>query len=69
MRQDFSSLTNGSFTSPSVGTKLALSDSTTIRANYIRNFQAPNLFKLYANRDTDVGNPNFKPVKGDNYDK
>ncbi|MGI2905160.1 TonB-dependent receptor plug domain-containing protein [Tolypothrix sp. VBCCA 56010] len=68
LRQDFNSLTNGSFTSPSVGTKLALSDSTTIRANYIRNFQAPNLFNLYANGGTYVGNPNLKPEKGDSYD-
>ncbi|NEU74626.1 TonB-dependent receptor [Hassallia byssoidea VB512170] len=67
LRQDFSSLTNGSFTSPSVGTKLALSD-TTIRANYIRNFQAPSLFNLYANGGTYVGNPNLKPEKGDSYD-
>lgn len=68
LRQDFNSLTNGSFTSPSVGTKLALSDSTTIRANYIRNFQAPTLFNLYANGGTYVGNPNLKPEKGDSYD-
>lgn len=68
LRQDFNSLTNGSFTSPSVGTKLALSNSTTIRANYIRNFQAPTLFNLYANGGTYVGNPNLKPEKGDSYD-
>lgn len=66
LRQDFSSLTNGSFTSP-FGIKLALSD-TTIRANYIIIFQAPSLFNLYANGGTYVGNPNLKPEKGDSYD-
>lgn len=68
LRQDFSSLTNGSFTSPSVGAKLALTDSTTIRANYIRNFRAPTLFNLYARGSTFVGNPDLKPETGDSYD-
>ncbi|WP_223280236.1 TonB-dependent receptor plug domain-containing protein [Nostoc sp. PA-18-2419] len=68
LRQDFSSLTNGSFTSPSIGTKFALTDSTTLRANYINNFRAPNLFSLYANGSTYVGNPNLRPEKGDSYD-
>jgi vitamin B12 transporter len=67
LRQDFSSLTNGSFTSPSVGAKFALTDSTTLRANYI-NFRAPNLFSLYANGGSYVGNPNLRPEKGDSYD-
>ncbi|MUG92593.1 TonB-dependent receptor [Scytonema sp. UIC 10036] len=68
IRQDFSSLVNGSFTSPSVGAKLALTDSTTIRANYIRNFRAPTLFNLYARGSTFVGNPNLEPEKGNSYD-
>ncbi|MDZ8087095.1 MAG: TonB-dependent receptor [Nostoc sp. DedQUE12b] len=68
LRQDFSSLTNGSFTSPSIGTKFVLTDSTTLRANYIKNFRAPNLFSLYANGGTYVGNPNLRPEKGDSYD-
>lgn len=68
LRQDFSSLTNGSFTSPSVGAKLAITNSTTIRANYIRNFRAPTLLNLYARGSTFVGNPDLKPEKGDSYD-
>jgi vitamin B12 transporter len=68
LRQDFSSLTNGSFTSPSIGAKLALTDSTTLRANYIRNFRAPTLFNLYARGSSFVGNPDLKPEKGDSYD-
>ena len=68
LRQDFSSLTNGSFTSPNVGAKLALTDSTTIRANYIRNFRAPTLFNLYARGSTFAGNPDLKSEKGNSYD-
>ncbi|NMG18289.1 TonB-dependent receptor plug domain-containing protein [Brasilonema bromeliae] len=68
LRQDFSSLTDGSFTSPSVGARWAISDSTNFRANYIRNFRAPTLFNLYARGSTFVGNPNLKPENGDSYD-
>ncbi|NJM68800.1 MAG: TonB-dependent receptor [Scytonema sp. RU_4_4] len=68
LRQDFSSLANGSFTSPSVGARWAISDSTNLRANYIRNFRAPTLFNLYARGSTFVGNPNLKPENGDSYD-
>ncbi|MBW4666146.1 MAG: TonB-dependent receptor [Cyanomargarita calcarea GSE-NOS-MK-12-04C] len=68
VRQDFSSLANGGFTSPSVGAKYSVYDSTTIRANYIKNFHIPTLFNLYANGGFYVGNPNLKPEKGDSYD-
>lgn len=68
VRQDFSSLVNGSFTSPSVGTKLAISDSTTFRANYIRNFRAPTIANLFNNNPTNIGNPELKPEKGDSFD-
>ncbi len=60
-------MTNGSFTSPSLGAKFSLTNSTTLRANYIKNFRAPNLFNLYANAATYVGNPNLRPEKGDSY--
>ncbi|MBD6620762.1 TonB-dependent receptor [Komarekiella sp. 'clone 1'] len=66
--QDFSSLVNGSFTSPSVGAKLAVSDSTTLRANYIRNFRAPTIANLFSNNPTNIGNPELKPEKGDSFD-
>jgi vitamin B12 transporter len=68
IRQDFSSLVNGSVTSPSVGAKLDLTDSTTIRANYIRNFRAPTLFNLFARGSTFVGNPDLEPERGDSFD-
>jgi vitamin B12 transporter len=68
LRQEFNSLANGSFTSPSIGTRLAVSDSTTIRANYTRNFRVPTLFQLFAEGATFVGNPNLRPESGDSYD-
>ncbi|NMF66104.1 TonB-dependent receptor plug domain-containing protein [Brasilonema octagenarum] len=68
LRQDFSSLADGSFTSPSVGARWTISDSTNLRANYIRNFRAPTLFNLYARGSTFVGNPNLKSENGDSYD-
>ena len=68
LRQEFNSLANGSFTSPSIGTRLAVSDSTTLRANYTRNFRVPTLFDLFADGPTFVGNPNLRPESGDSYD-
>ena len=68
LRQDFNSLSNSSFTSPSVGAKLAVSNFTTIRANYMRNFQAPTLFDLFGRGSTFVGNPDLKPEKGNSFD-
>ena len=68
LRQDFNSLSNSSFTSPSVGAKLAVSNSTTIRANYMRNFQAPTLSNLFFRSSTFVGNPDLKPEKGNSFD-
>ncbi|WP_414541447.1 TonB-dependent receptor plug domain-containing protein [Nostoc sp. CCY0012] len=68
IRQDFSSLVNGSFTSPSVGAKLAVADSTTLRANYIRNFRAPTIANLFNNNPTNIGNPELRPERGDSFD-
>lgn len=68
VRQDFSSLVNGSFTSPSVGAKFAVSDSTTLRGNYIRNFRAPTIANLFNNNPTNIGNPDLKPETGDSFD-
>lgn len=68
VRQDFSSLVNGSFTSPSVGAKFAVSDATTLRANYIKNFRAPTIANLFNNNPTNIGNPDLKPEKGDSFD-
>lgn len=68
IRQDFSSLVNGSFTSPSIGAKLAVADSTTLRANYIRNFRAPTIANLFNNNPTNIGNPELRPERGDSFD-
>ncbi|MFN6518605.1 MAG: TonB-dependent receptor plug domain-containing protein [Nostoc sp. CreGUA01] len=68
LRQDFSSLINGSATSPSVGTKLAIFDSTTFRANYIKNFRVPTIANLFNNNPSNIGNPALKPERGDSFD-
>jgi vitamin B12 transporter len=69
LRQDFNSLVNGSFTSPSVGARLALSPSTTLRANYARSFRAPQISNLEGLAAFNVvGNPALKPEKGNSFD-
>jgi vitamin B12 transporter len=68
LRQDFSSLVNGSVTSPSVGTKYAVSDSTTLRANYIQNFRVPTIANLFNVNPSNIGNPELKPERGDSFD-
>ncbi|MFM8004239.1 MAG: TonB-dependent receptor domain-containing protein, partial [Dolichospermum sp.] len=68
LRQDFSSLVNGSVTSPSVGTKFTVSDSTTLRANYIKNFRVPTIANLFNVNPSNIGNPELKPERGDSFD-
>lgn len=68
LRQDFSSLINSSATSPSVGTKFAISDSTTLRANYIKNFRVPTIANLFNNNPSNIGDPELKPERGDSFD-
>ncbi|WP_446415316.1 TonB-dependent receptor plug domain-containing protein [Coleofasciculus sp.] len=69
LRQDFNSLVNGSFTSPSVGARLALGNSTTLRANYARSFRAPQISNLEGLAAFNVeGNPELKPERGDSFD-
>lgn len=68
LRQDFSSLVNGSVTSPSVGTKFTVSDSTTLRANYIQNFRVPTIANLFNVNPSNIGNPELKPERGDSFD-
>ncbi len=68
LRQDFNTLANASATSPSVGAKWDISNSTTIRANYIKNFRVPTVANLFNLNPTNVGNPNLKPEKGDSFD-
>jgi len=69
LRQDFNSLVNGSFTSPSVGARLALSPSTNLRANYARSFRAPQISNLEGLAAFNVvGNPDLEPEKGNSFD-
>lgn len=68
VRQDFNSLVNGSVTSPSVGVKVAVTDSTTLRANYIRNFRVPTAVELFSPNIFFLGNPSLLPETGNSYD-
>ncbi len=68
LRQDFNSLINGSVTSPAVGARWNLTEKTTIRANYIRNFRVPTLFNLFSNSPFAQGNPDLKPERGNSFD-
>lgn len=68
LRQEFSSLVNGSVTTPALGIKYALTDSTTVRANYIRNFRTPTITNLFNPSPSNIGNPNLLPETGDSYD-
>jgi vitamin B12 transporter len=68
LRQDFNSLINGSVTSPAVGARWNLAETTTVRANYIRNFRVPTLFNLFSNSPFAQGNPDLKPERGNSFD-
>ena len=68
LRQDFSSLANGSVTSPALGVKWDLNSATTLRANYIRNFRTPTLSNLFSANPTFLGNPNLLPETGNSFD-
>ncbi|MGB7415566.1 MAG: TonB-dependent receptor, partial [Thermosynechococcaceae cyanobacterium] len=69
LRQDFNSLASGSFTSPSVGVRLAVSPSTVLRANYAKSFRAPQVVNLDGLAAFNVvGNPDLEPERGDSFD-
>ncbi|NJR31640.1 MAG: TonB-dependent receptor [Chamaesiphon sp. CSU_1_12] len=68
LRQDFSSLTNGSVTSPALGVKWDVNSATTLRANYIRNFRTPTLSNLFSTNPGFIGNPNLLPEIGNSFD-
>ncbi|WP_373545884.1 TonB-dependent receptor [Chamaesiphon sp.] len=68
LRQDFSSLTNGSVTSPTLGVKWDVNSATTLRANYVRNFRTPTLSNLFSANPTFIGNPNLLPETGNSFD-
>ncbi|MEM9272555.1 MAG: TonB-dependent receptor [Cyanobacteria bacterium P01_F01_bin.143] len=68
LRQDFNTLANGSVTSPAVGARWNLAETTTLRANYLRNFRVPTLFNLFSNSPFAQGNPDLKPERGNSFD-
>ncbi len=68
VRQELSSLANGSITTPAVGLKYVIGDGTVLRANYIRNFRTPTIANLFNANPTNIGNPNLLPEIGDSYD-
>lgn len=69
IRQEFNSLENGSFTSPSAGLLWNATDSTTLRANYARSFNAPLISELQGLAAFNVeGNPDLGSEKGNSFD-
>lgn len=65
IRQDFNSLANGSFTSPSAGVRWQATENTSLRANYARNFRVPSGGDLFY---APFNNPNLKPEVGNSFD-
>ncbi|AFY40483.1 TonB-dependent receptor [[Leptolyngbya] sp. PCC 7376] len=65
IRQDFNSLADGSFTSPSAGIKWQAGDRTALRANYARNFRVPTALDLYF---PGFSNPDLSPETSNSFD-
>ncbi len=65
LRQDFNSLAGGSFTSPSAGILWQAGETTTIRANYARNFRVPTGIDLFF---PGFSNPDLTPEIGNSFD-
>nr|OEJ79562.1 TonB-dependent receptor [Cyanobacterium sp. IPPAS B-1200] len=69
IRQDFNSLVNGSFTSPSIGARYHITPTTTVRANYGKSFRSPQIVNLEGlGAFNIVGNPELKPERGNSFD-
>lgn len=65
VRQDFNNLDDSSPTSPSAGARLALSNSTVLRANYAESFRTPTAVDLFF---PGFGNPDLEPERGQSFD-
>jgi len=69
VRQDFSSIEEGDVTSPSVGARWGITETTTLRANYGRSFRAPLLSNLEGLAAFNVeGNSDLEAERGDSFD-
>ena len=68
VRQDFNDLADrDSFTSFNLGTRVALTETTNVRANLARNFRVPTLSDLFLTT-FDSNNPNLKTETGISFD-
>ena len=67
IRQDFNDLAESSFTSFNLGTRVTLTDTTSLRANFARNFRVPTLSDLFLTT-FDTNNPNLDPETGISFD-
>lgn len=65
IRQDFNDLVDGAFTTFNLGTRVALAETTSLRANFARNFRVPTLGNLFF---TPFNNPNLRPESGLSFD-
>ena len=65
VRQDFNDLAESSFTSFNLGTRVALTDTTSLRANFARNFRVPTLADLFF---APFSNPDLEPETGISFD-
>ncbi|TVP68803.1 MAG: TonB-dependent receptor [Leptolyngbya sp. LCM1.Bin17] len=65
VRQDFNDLADGAFTSFSLGTQVAITESTNFRANLARNFRVPTLGDLFF---APFNNPDLRPESGLSFD-
>lgn len=65
IRQDFNDLADGSFTSFHLGSRVQVTDTTSLRANFGRNFRVPTLTDLFF---APFNNPNLRPESGWSFD-
>lgn len=65
VRQDFNDLADGSFTSYNVGMQANLTDTTTFRTNFARNFRVPSLGDLFFEP---FNNPDLDPESALSFD-
>lgn len=68
IRKDFSSLSDGGAWSPSLGLKIDVGSSTTLRANLSRSFRTPLISDIAGFGIYQDPNPDLKPEQGTNID-
>jgi vitamin B12 transporter len=68
LRKDFSSLADGGAWSPSLGLKVDVSSTTTLRSNFSRSFRAPIISDIAGFGIYQAPNSDIKPERGTNID-